>query len=45
MLVFYRDGSVVVQEETFKVSGSPRLVMMIEDGDITVRSSGSAGEI
>ena len=35
----------VVQEDSFQVSGSPRLVVEIGNGDITVRSSGGAGEV
>ena len=35
--------SVVVK--SFQVSGSPRLVVETENGDITVRSSGGAGEV
>lgn len=35
----------VVQEDTFQVSGPPRLVVEIRNGDITVRSSGGAGEV
>jgi DUF4097 and DUF4098 domain-containing protein YvlB len=35
----------VVQEDSFQVSGSPRLVVETENGAITVRSSGGAGEV
>ena len=32
-------------QKSFQVSGSPRLVVETENGDITVRSSGGAGEV
>ena len=34
-----------VVENSFQVSGSPRLVVETENGDITVRSSGGAGKV
>ena len=39
------EPETVVQEDSFQVSGSPRLVVEIGNGDITVRSSGGAGEV
>ena len=35
----------VVQEDSFQVSGSTRLVVETDNGHITVRSSGGAGEV
>ena len=35
----------LVQRNTFNVSGSPLLVMNLDDGDITISPSGNAGEI
>ena len=39
------EPETVVQESSFHVGGSPRLVVETENGDITVRSSGGAGEV
>ena len=39
------NGETVVQEDSFQVSGSPRLVVETANGDVTVRSSGGAGEV
>ena len=39
------NAETVVQEDSFQVSGSPRLVVETENGAIRVRSSGGAGEV
>ena len=39
------ETEIVVQDNAFQVSGSPRLVVETENGDITVRYSGGAGEV
>ena len=39
------NAETVVEEDSFQVSGSPRLVVETENGAITVRSSGGAGEV
>ena len=39
------EPEIVVQENAFQVSGSPRLIVETDNGDITVRYSGGAGEI
>ena len=36
---------ILVQQDSFQLSGSTRLVVETENGDITVRSSGGAGEV
>ena len=39
------ETEIVVQDNAFQVSGSPRLVVETENGDITVRYSGGAAEV
>ena len=39
------ESETVVQEDSFQVRGSTRLVVETGNGDITVRSSGGAGEV
>ena len=39
------EPETVVQEDSFQVSGSTRLVVETKNGHITVRSSGGAGEV
>ena len=39
------ETEIVVQDNAFQVSGSPRLVVETENGDITVRYSDGVGEV